>query len=152
MIKNNHFSEKQQIDYQSIFVFIIFLVLAFILYSNILSSPWILDDIHIITANDSLRNNSIFYKINTPRYIGYVTFALNYEINSINPFGYHIVNIIIHAINAFLVFILFRKIHRLLQETKEPISQNLIPFCIASLFLLHPIQTQAVTYIVQRFT
>lgn len=139
-------------QYNLFLLFIIFLAAAFLFYSNILTSSWVLDDFNTIVERDSLRNNSIFAKVNISRYLGYITFALNYKINKFDTLGYHIVNIIIHAINALLIYVLFRKLYLLMHNERESDSYKLLPLCIAAIFLLHPIQTQAVTYIVQRFT
>ena len=153
MAKKKSTVQKQQIkSYNRILILLMFTVIAFILYATILTSPWVLDDYGSIAENDSLRNNSVFRAVNINRYIGYLSFAFNYKINTLNTFGYHVVNIIIHVINAFLVFILFRKMYFLIRKDGEPESYNLVPLCIASIFLVHPLQTQAVTYIVQRFT
>ncbi|MEW6109937.1 MAG: tetratricopeptide repeat protein [Nitrospirota bacterium] len=78
--------------------------------------------------------------------------------------GYHIVNLIIHIINALLVYwfvVLTFKTSYFLKITQSPHPPftkggqggiNLIALFSALLFVSHPIQTQAVTYLVQRFT
>lgn len=139
-------------DYFIFLVCAAFLIIGFISYSNILSSPFVLDDFKIISENSALQRNSIFTDVNMLRYIGYVTFALNYKINKLNTFGYHLLNIIIHIINAVLVFVLFRKVYLHIQQKRDRISSHMIPFFIALIFLVHPVQTQSVTYMVQRFT
>jgi len=130
----------------------IFSVLTFIIYSNTFSSPFVLDDFKVIAENSAMQTNAIFTNVNLHRYVGTASFALNYRISKLNTFSYHLTNSIIHILNAFLVFVLFRKIYAYVRN--EPInnSTNLISFAIALIFLVHPIQTQAVTYIVQRYT
>ena len=139
-------------DYFIFLVCAAFLIIGFISYSNILSAPFVLDDFKVISENSALQRNSIFTDLNMLRYIGYVTFALNYKINRLSTFGYHLVNIIIHIINAVLVFVLFRKLYLHIQPKRDRISSHMVPFFIALIFLVHPVQTQAVTYMVQRFT
>ena len=83
----------------------------------------------------------------------FYSFALNYHFDKYNPFGYHLLNIIIHIINALLIYLF---VHLLLKSrrifnTKIIHNANLIAFSTGLLFLTHPLQTQAVSYITQRF-
>src|SRR6185503_15972049 len=62
--------------------------------------------------------------------------------------GYHVVNIVIHVLNGILVWWLMGLLlRRQKSERAAPIS-----LAVALLFVCHPIQTQAVTYLTQRFT
>src|SRR5512137_2612925 len=109
MAKKKRIIQKQlHKEYNRLLIFFVFSIIAFILYSTVLSSPWVLDDYNSIAENDALRNNSIFSMFNINRYIGYLSFACNYKIGGLHTFSYHVVNVFIHVINAFLVFILFR--------------------------------------------
>ena len=103
-----------------------------------------------------------------------------------DPFGYHLVNVLVHVINGFLVYFLafnvFERLYsssrqqfapiagsrskanpkrrtsrtrRATENKKRAASQSLIPLMslfAALIFVSHPIQTQAVTYTVQRYT
>ena len=89
------------------------------------------------------------------RYVGYLTFGLNYAVHGLEVTGYHIVNLLIHLLNAGLLYgivlITFRT--PFLRKTSGEDGQGRwIALFAASLFAVHPVQTQAVTYIVQRFT
>ena len=103
------------------------------------------------------------------RFIGFLSFALNYALHGDSVVGYHIVNITIHLVNALLVYCLvlltFRTPYFEVQGSEfkvqgsesqasnlEPRTSNLVPLLAALLFVSHPVQTQAVTYIVQRLT
>ncbi len=70
------------------------------------------------------------------------TFAVDYALGELSPFGYHVVNIALHALNACLVFAL---LCRLLGARRTRVA-----FAAALLWALHPLQTEAVTYVVQR--
>jgi tetratricopeptide (TPR) repeat protein len=99
------------------------------------------------------------------RFIGFLSFALNYAIHGDAVEGYHIVNLAIHLLNALLVYCLVRLTLRTPYfrnrspvtghrpspaEGLLPASWSLVTLFAALLFVAHPVQTQAVTYIVQR--
>jgi tetratricopeptide (TPR) repeat protein len=129
-----------------------FLFISFAIYSNTLKTPFILDDNKLIVDNSAIQNNSIYTKFNLPRYIGYVSFGLNYKLTKYNPISYHIVNILIHFSNSILIIILLNKLFRRIEERKVFKNYHTLPIFVALLFLVHPLQTQAVTYVVQRLT
>jgi len=72
------------------------------------------------------------------------TFAVNHVLGGLNPRGYHAVNLAIHGGAALLLLGLIRR-------TLGPVAgAGLVAFTVALLWLLHPLQTEAVTYMVQR--
>lgn len=125
-------------------------------YLNSLSAPFFFDDIPNITTNNLLELSSLtpsnifdFIQRDFPnnRPLAYLSFAINKHYGEFNVFGYHVVNIGIHIIVSCLLFFFlletFTKVFRI---------QNalLISFFSTLLWAVHPIQTQSVTYIVQR--
>jgi tetratricopeptide (TPR) repeat protein len=131
-----------------------------IIYSNSFSSPFLFDDYHIILNDLLIKDLSNFLHSFGFRYVGFLTFALNYHFGRLNPFGYHLVNLLIHLINGGLVFLLVRLLFHtprladgssLTPSTSDSMT-SWIALTTAALFLVHPVQTEAVTYIVQRFT
>lgn len=88
------------------------------------------------------------------RPVAYLTFHLNYLLGGFEPAGFRAVNIGIHCLNAVLLFLLFS--HFLRKSPKaaglSPGSVLFIPLAAALLFVAHPLHTESVTYIVQRFT
>jgi len=132
--------------------YFIIISVGILIYANTVHYPFVFDDKNIIVENKSIQNNEIFKNVLQSRYIGLVSFALNYKINGFNTTGYHIVNISIHIINALLVYEIFLLIILLINNERLLNQRYRISLFIAALFLVHPLQTQAVTYIVQRFT
>ncbi|MBI5893508.1 MAG: tetratricopeptide repeat protein [Deltaproteobacteria bacterium] len=138
--------------------------LGFLIYSNILNAPFFFDDEIYIVDNYQVHNISSFFKdFSGTRYVGFLTFAINYYFGGLNTVGYHLVNIIIHIVNAILVYVLIQiTLQRVqgfegsrVQENTRPLDSltpRLLPFSVSLIFLVHPIQTQAVSYITQRFT
>ena len=144
---------KPALPKYNIYIVIFILLIAGVLtYSTTFHGPFAFDDYRNITENEDIKSNSIYSQFNRPRYISFVTFAINYGYSATETFGYHLVNISIHLINALLVYLIFQHILLLLQNSIGALYRREIPLFIALLFLVHPIQTQAVTYIVQRMT
>ena len=126
---------------------LVFTLLAFLgaaLYSNTLQVPWYFDDFPSIVDNPNIRNLDLaFQNLLAPRGLANLTFALNFHFGGIDTTGYHLVNILIHIITSGLVFLILKRVWK---------DSLLLPFFGALVFLVHPLQTQAVTYIVQRMT
>lgn len=145
--------------------FILIAVMAMFVYSNTFDVPFHLDDEPNIVENPVIKDLKFFiepskakdlkeYNAFISRYIGYFSFALNYESHGLEVRGYHVVNLLIHIINGMLVYILVLftfKTPKLEGSSLKGVA-TIIALITALLFVSHPIQTQAVTYIVQRLT
>ncbi len=121
-------------------------------YANTLHAPFVLDDISSITTNPLTRNFRI--ALNS-RIVTYVSLALNYRLHGLDVTGYHLVNLSVHLANGMLVYAfltLLQKTPVLAAPGASRSEQRLLSLCSALLFICHPIQTQAVTYIAQRAT
>lgn len=146
-------------------------LLGSLAYSNSLHGPFLFDDRPSIPNNPVIREvgnfflNDAGYRYNSNRYIGYLTFALNYLAGGLEVAGYHLFNLAVHLINSLLVYALvlitfatpFFKDSRpgsRRSATTSPsmATSNGIALLVALLFVAHPLQTQAVTYVVQRLT
>lgn len=149
---------------KSIFHIISIIVIGLLAYSNTFHVPFHFDDTYNIIANYKLKDLNNFWPPSGSRWAGFLTFALNYHFGGLDVVGYHIINLAIHILNAILVYWL------VILTFKTPFFSNqqsavsnqkkqtliypftYLPLFIALIFVSHPIQTQAVTYIVQRFT
>ena len=80
-----------------------------------------------------------------------MSFSVNYAVAGLNPFGYHVTNVLIHAANALLVYYLITLTFMTPALSGTRLSSGFVAMATAFIFLAHPIQTQAVTYIAQRF-
>lgn len=144
----------------------IVLLVGLLAYSNTFHAPFVIDDEGSITENPVIKNLATFlfdgtgYRYNPRRFIGYLTFALNYSAGGLDVTGYHIFNTAVHLANGALVFLVVRltqqtPLFKNAQEAERPargVSPGTwAPLVAALLFVAHPIQTQAVTYVVQRF-
>ncbi|OGP35958.1 MAG: hypothetical protein A2X87_04770 [Deltaproteobacteria bacterium GWC2_42_51] len=134
-------------------------VLTLLVYSNTFYASFHFDDTPQIVENYKIRNlGNLPEIIRGNRGISIATFALNYAIGGLNVVGYHIINLTIHVINGILIyFLIFLTLSRIDLGTDFKSVPNKvrdrakkIAIYTALLFAVHPIQTQAVTYIVQR--
>lgn len=114
-------------------------------------APFYLDDFSSITENPWIMSADwpeiwAMYKY---RIVGYTSFALNAQYLDGSPFSFRIVNILIHCVNASLVYFL---VNALLKAESKNNHRNTfwIATAAALIFALHPLHTGAVTYIVQR--
>src|SRR3990170_6038443 len=124
-------------------------VLTLLVYSNTFYASFHFDDTPQIVENYKIRNlGNLPEIIRGNRGISIATFAINYAIGGLNVVGYHIINLTIHIINGILIyFLIFLTLDRF--DTLRDKARK-IAIYTALLFAVHPIQTQAVTYIVQR--
>ena len=143
-------------------------------YHNSFTGPFVFDDVPAITGNPSIRQLGPLGAILSPTLDGGLTvsgrplvnlsLALNYALGGEAVEGYHIFNLLIHMLAGLTLFGIVRRTlgefpgrsllagdagkspaSRLLQENSLAVA-----FFTALLWLLHPLQTSAVTYIVQR--
>jgi tetratricopeptide (TPR) repeat protein len=137
---------------------LIITAIALAAYSNTLQVPFLFDDEGSIQLNDLVHGLRNFfdggYNFLPNRVVGYFTFALNYQFGELNVVGYHVVNLLIHIFSSLLVYTLIRATFRTpaLENTLNVKQNAIFAFVVALIFVSHPIQTQAVTYIVQRVT
>ena len=117
-----------------------------------------LDDFRIILENPLLQDlTDIFaiWRFSEARFIASLTFAANYSLHGDSVFGYHLVNFAIHLSAGAALYWLVRGLLEapvLAPESGNPDWKRWIPWLAVAIFLLHPLQTQAITYIVQRYT
>jgi tetratricopeptide (TPR) repeat protein len=136
-------------------------LLVFLIYASTLTGPFIFDDKHNIQQNQHIRlerlspGGIVEAALESPskhRPVANISFALNYYFHRYNPVGYHLVNILIHLINGILLY-LFTKATLLTPALKtdyDRLAAGWIPVLTAFVWTLHPLQTQSVSYIVQR--
>ena len=99
-------SSKWSLFNKPIVHFFLIAIVGFLVYSNTFNVPFQFDDIDNIIENYKLRDLNNFWTPSGSRWLGFLTFALNYHFGGLNTIGYHIVNLIIHIINAILVYCL----------------------------------------------
>ena len=128
-------------------------LVIFALYQHTLGSGFILDDATSIRVEPLMIQDDILplYEKFKLRFVGYLSFWANYQISGEDPAAFRLVNICIHSVNGMLVYWLsVRLLSSFGGAPALPLRQQWIALGIALVFVAHPLQTQAVTYIVQR--
>jgi tetratricopeptide (TPR) repeat protein len=157
-------------------------------YANSFQGVFVFDDEPSIQENPTIRHLwPIWPALNPPRNgetvsgrpLLNLSFAINYALGGLNPWGYHAVNLAIHILAALTLFGILRRTFLLPGVLPLPSLSNVLPLpsrerarvrgaacspnsvhrasaatplalAIALLWALHPLQTESVTYIVQR--
>lgn len=138
---------------KSAVVFVALCITGLVIYSNTFHSTFHFDDKFNIVENYLLRDLTRFWPPLGTRWAGFFSFALNYKINGLNVVGYHLVNTFIHVINAFLVYLVTLLTFDMpaIKDVVKDKARYVAAVIAAFIFISHPVQTQAVTYITQRF-
>ncbi|HZV03064.1 MAG TPA: hypothetical protein VFF73_40530 [Planctomycetota bacterium] len=138
-------------------------ILAFAVYANALGAPFLLDDSVVVTQNARLRGGVVDAISQGPqtRALSNLTFYVNYRVAGTSPVAqngsygptwtYHVFNVLVHALNGILLFTLLSML--LARLGADPLAPHASWVALGStlLWLLHPVQTMAVTYICQRY-
>ena len=158
---NSKISEQFFGRFNYLFVAVVIITTVTIAYFNSFHVSFVFDDIHNIVENPSLKFPAISFAslqkaaTESPcgwRFFPNISFALNYFYGGQNVFGYHLVNLILHISTALVFYSLA------LSTLKLPVLSSYhkyareIALFAALLWALNPVQTNAVTYIVQRMT
>ena len=142
-------------------VIVLLAVVTFMIYAKTLTGDFLFDDLTNIEHNPHLRLNHItaeslldasFKGPSKRRPVARLSFALNYYFHGYNVVGFHMVNILIHIANGVLLYLLVNITWRTPAMRPYHGKYGWVAFFTAFIWLVHPIQTQAVSYIVQRMT
>lgn len=124
---------------------------AILVYSNTFESPFHFDDPPHIGERPQIRTlwpPTVAMSQSTRPVVAY-SFAVNYAVHGLNVWGYHAVNLAIHITAGLLLFgIVRRSLSRVGGSFQEHAGS--LALVAALIWLVHPLQTQAVTYICQR--
>ncbi|HCA42753.1 MAG TPA: hypothetical protein DEP28_05815, partial [Bacteroidetes bacterium] len=138
---------------KNILNYLILIAVVFAVYFNSLENQFVFDDESVIQTNSSLTTLSSipkyftgddgFHKVIGKYYRPVVSTSYNidYAIWGLNPFGFHLTNIIIHLIATL---ILFRLLQLIFIKQK---NVNLIALLGTLIFAVHPIHTEAVSWV-----
>ncbi|MBT0653704.1 tetratricopeptide repeat protein [Geobacter luticola] len=149
-------------------------IVCWLVYASSTTGPFIFDDDVYLMQNPAIKDLRLLadpmrlkgmnvdpdlpHNVMT-RPFAYLTFAANFKLHGLDPAGFRLVNIAIHSINACLVYLLVLQLTSLARQRQEDDGhlspereEQLTALFVALIFAVHPVQTNAVTYIIQRFT
>lgn len=166
---------KSRILWKDPFVHLLLILFTgFIVYFNSINVPYMFDDFSYLIQNPAIKSFDCFpdsrkvFELAINRDIhnnivlrpaAYFTFAVNYALHGLDLFGYHLVNLLLHIGCAMLMYYFFVQLLSTPamrdEDNRSAVTSDNNAYCLplfaALLFVCHPIQTQAVTYIIQRF-
>jgi protein O-mannosyl-transferase len=134
-------------------------LLGVTVFYNHLNNPFQFDSVAYIANNAKLQNPENFLTLEfwknnfLARGLLRMSIAINAALDGMNPFGYHVFNLIFHTLNSILLFFVLDKSFRYLHFDlirKDNTQLQTIAFFSALFFLCHPIQTESVIYIISR--
>jgi protein O-mannosyl-transferase len=129
-------------------------------YAHSLTVPFLFDDAPAIERNLSIRHLWPLGDALAPpqtaagatgRPLINLTLAVNYALGGLDPRGYHLFNLVIHALTGLTLFGLVRRT-LLLPSLQNTCGEAALPFAfgVAGLWLMHPLLTESVLCVVQR--
>jgi len=134
-------------------------IAAFLAYHNSFSTPFVFDDVQSIPENPTIRHLGEISRVLSPpatagvadRPVVNLSFAINYALGGTAVWGYHVLNLVIHILAALTLFgVVRRTLLRPVLKARFEKSALWLALGIALIWTLHPLQTEAVTYISQR--
>ncbi|MHC1738120.1 MAG: tetratricopeptide repeat protein [Ignavibacteriaceae bacterium] len=136
----------------------IIIISLILIYSNSFNNSFNWDDTYLIQNNPRIEKienyilTDSWFRIFNNRSLSLLSFALNYQLNGLDEFGYHLYNLIVHILASLTLYFLSLLLIKSLSENKilAPPRQYYFALLTALIFALHPLQTDAVTYITQR--
>src|SRR6266481_3270222 len=146
-------SRTLQVPQKRRLIFCLLLVLATLaLYNSVTHAPFLnYDDAVYVTDNPQVRSglswNTFLWAFRTPdaldwHPITWLSYELDCQMFGLDPAGYHTVNVLFHAANAVLLFLI-------LESATGLVWRSLM---VAALFALHPINVESVAWIAERKT
>ncbi len=144
----------------------VIVVLITILYGSGLNYPFFFDDYNSLMNNQGKVNtlikdpvealdNLLTHPLRPDRNLTWLTFAASYKLSEMSPLGFRIINLVLHGLCSFLVYLLLAFLmsqHVPPTQSTTENSRVCWPALFGALsFLCHPLALNTVLYISQRF-
>jgi tetratricopeptide (TPR) repeat protein len=135
-------SNQKKVSWEKLLPALAIIGLVIASYAPALHAGFVWDDDKYVTDNPMLTApdglKQIWFSAHTQSQyfpLVYTTFMLEHALWGLNPFGYHLVNILLHSLNAVLLW-------RVLRRLRVPAA-----WLAASVFALHPVQVESVAWV-----
>jgi tetratricopeptide (TPR) repeat protein/4-amino-4-deoxy-L-arabinose transferase-like glycosyltransferase len=122
-------------------------------YHDSFRDAFVFDDVFHISENSHIRQVWPLWDAlsHSSRPVVHLSLAVNYALGGINPWGYHLFNVVVHILVALTLYGVVRR--TFLSEPLRPTfgrAASSLAGAIALIWLVHPLQTESVTYTIQR--
>ena len=135
---------------------LLFPAVALMIYGGNLGAPFVFDDLRTLVRNSAIREVDFsqlysFWSSGQLRGTALFSFSLNYAAGGLDPYGYRLTNVFLHVGSALVLLGIVRR-----TLLREPMAERYaavaypLALVIALVWLVHPLQTQSVVYVVQR--
>jgi tetratricopeptide (TPR) repeat protein len=134
-------------------------VVVSLAYANSFHGPFIFDDVPSIVENQSIRHLGSARVLAAPpealtttgRPVVNLSLAINFAVGGLAVEGYHVVNLALHILASLVLFALVRRTLLLPRlSARFGVAATELALSVALLWAIHPLQTESVTYVVQR--
>ena len=125
------------------------------IFANSFWGDFVFDDMTALIDNWNIRDitdiNRVLAAKPPSRILVSISLAINYAISKFKPWSYHLVNLLVHLLAALALFGIVRRT-LLSERLRDRFAQAATPLAlaVAILWAVHPLQTQSVTYVIQR--
>lgn len=138
------------------------IVLAFVVYAQSLGNDFVTWDDRLLIVDNPIVHGlhwsnivAAFTSYDPELYIPltFLSYQVNYAIHGLQPFGYHLVNLLLHTANTILVYGIVASLTNaksITHKANNDFSTALHPLCVALLFAAHPLHTEAVVWAAAR--
>ncbi|HKV38846.1 MAG TPA: tetratricopeptide repeat protein [Blastocatellia bacterium] len=130
-------------------------ITAALVYANSFEGKLVFDDRPLIEDNSYIRHlwppwSSMLGPTQIDRPLNGLSLAINYAISGLHLWSYHALNLMIHSLAALALFGVVRR--TLLRQRPQHLVTNstALAFVVALIWMVHPLQTASVTYVIQR--
>jgi protein O-mannosyl-transferase len=126
---------------------------ALLSYLNSFTAPFIFDDRKWIIDDPQVRDLAADWRRLDigRRPVVFLSLAVNYHLGYLDVRGYHLFNVIVHTLAGLLLFGIVRRTIQLHSQRRGgDLPAADLGFVVALLWLVHPLQTESVTYVIQR--
>jgi protein O-mannosyl-transferase len=157
-MKKQFFFTEQGPKYETLLLALL-AVIVILIYAGTLTTPFIFDDLYNIRENPHIRISSLSLKnlagaaLKSPlskRPVANISFALNYYFHQYNLVGFHLVNILVHVACGIVLYLLVKATLQTPALRSHSEESGWLPFLTVFIWIVHPLQTQSVAYLVQR--
>ncbi len=125
------------------------LVAVLAVYGPALNGPFVFDDMYLPFYSRHFSETALSDAMHGVRPLLMVSYWISHHFSGLEPYGYHLLNILFHLANSLLVFFIARRLLARAGVQAAPRRELLAAFA-AGLFLLHPVQTESVAYVASR--